>query len=81
MAATTLGVAALFRPARRRIQAWVDRRFDRARYDAAHIVDGFGARLRGRLDLDAVRAELAVTADSALRPTSAAIWLRPRGDR
>jgi hypothetical protein len=76
VAATTLGVAALFSPARRRIQAWVDRRFDRSRYDAARIVDGFGARLRGRVDLDDVRLELAAVAQVALRPTSVSIWMR-----
>ncbi len=81
VAATTLGVAALFQPARRRIQGWVDRRFDRGRYNATRIVDGFGARLRGRLDLDRVQAELRLTAASALHPTAAGIWLRPRMDR
>jgi len=53
----------------------------RARYDAARTMNGFGARLRGRLDLDTVQAELTLTAASALRPTSAGIWLRPRIDR
>ncbi len=76
VAAATLGVAALFQPARRRIQAWVDRRFDRIRYDAARTVDGFGSRLRDRLDLDDVCAELVVTAGSALRPASVAVWVR-----
>jgi hypothetical protein len=81
VAATTLGVAAAFKPARHRIQDLVDRRFDRARYDAARTMNGFGARLRGRLDLDTVQAELTLTAASALRPTSAVIWLRPRTGR
>ncbi len=78
VAATTLGVAALFQPARRRIQGWVDRRFDRSRYDAARIVDGFGNRLRDRLDLDEVVGELATTAAAALRPTSTRVWLKVR---
>ncbi len=76
VAATTLGVAALFQPARRRIQGWVDRRFDRSRYDAALVVDGFGSRLRNRLDLDEVTGELAAAAHSALRPSNVSIWLR-----
>ncbi len=78
VAATTLGVAALFQPARRRIQGWVDRRFDRSHYDAARIVDGFGSRLRDRLDLDEVVGELATTTAAALRPTSTRVWLKAR---
>ncbi len=76
VAATTLGVAALFQPARRRIQGWVDRRFDRSRYDAVRIVNGFGTRLRDRLDLDDVTAELATTARTALLPASVSVWIR-----
>ena len=76
IALSTLAVAGLFQPARRRIQAWVDRRFDRSRYDAAQVVAGFSSRLRGGVNLDAVRAELTVTATAALRPSSATVWLR-----
>jgi hypothetical protein len=76
VAGTTLAVAALFQPARRRIQAWVDRRFDRAGYDAARVVDGFGLRLRDRLDLRDVEAELVAATDLTLRPKSASVWLR-----
>jgi hypothetical protein len=76
VAASTLLVAALFRPIRRQVQAVVDRRFDRSRYDAARVADGFGARLRDRLELGVVSAELASTADAALRPTSVSVWVR-----
>ena len=78
VAASTLLVAALFGPIRHRVQRVVDRRFDRSRYDAARAADGFGARLRDRLELDAVSAELASTAHAALRPASVSVWARPR---
>ncbi len=76
VAASTLLVAALFGPLRRRVQTAVDRRFDRARYDAARVAEGFGARLRDRLDLDTVSAELVGTTNAALRPASASVWVR-----
>jgi hypothetical protein len=80
IALSTLAVATLFQPARRRIQRWVDLRFDRNRYDAARVVAGFSTRLRDSIDLEAVRAELAATAITALRPSSAEIWLRRTDD-
>ena len=80
IALSTLAVATLFQPARRRIQRWVDRRFDRNRYDAARVVAGFSARLRDSIDLQAVRGELTATAITALRPSSAEIWLRRPDD-
>lgn len=80
VAASTLAVAALFGPLRRRVQDTVDQHFDRARYDAARLAESFGSRLRDRLDLDDVSAELAKTAREALRPASVAVWLRARGD-
>jgi len=80
VAASTLAVAALFGPLRRRVQDLVDRRFDRARYDATRIADGFGARLRDRLDLDTVSEELASTTFSALRPALVSVWLRASAD-
>jgi hypothetical protein len=79
IALSTLAVAALFQPARRRIQRWVDRRFDRSRYDAAQVVGGFSSRLRDTVNLEAVRDELTATATTALRPSSASIWLRRGG--
>ena len=76
VAASTLIVFALFQPVRRRIQGAVDRRFDRARFDADLTIRGFSTRLRDDVDLDVVRGEITRTADAAVRPTAAAIWLR-----
>ena len=76
IAVSTLVVVALLQPLRRRVQRAVDRRFDRARYDADQTVRTFASRLRGNLDLGAVSAEILGTATSAVRPTAASIWLR-----
>jgi hypothetical protein len=76
VAASTLAVAAVFNPARRRLQAAVDRRFDRARYDARRAVDAFAARLRGQVDLDEVIAGLRETVAATVAPTRVAVWLR-----
>jgi hypothetical protein len=76
VAVSTLAVAAAFNPARRRLQAAVDRRFDRARYDAARAVDAFAARLRDQVDLGQVVGGLRETVSATVAPTRVAVWLR-----
>jgi hypothetical protein len=76
VAASTLAAAALFTPVRHRVQRAVDRRFNRARYDADRIVASFSGRLKDAVDLAAVRADLIAVTHQALEPAHVAVWFR-----
>jgi MFS family permease len=78
VAASTLAAFGLFQPLRRRVQTAVDRRFDRARYDAQRTADAFAERLRDEVELDALAVELQRTVEAAIRPSVAALWLPER---
>ena len=76
VAASTLAAAALFSPLRTRLQRLVDRRFNRARYDAEATVAAFGASLRGAVDVETVLDELATAASGSLEPAHVTVWIR-----
>ena len=73
-----LAVAALFQPARRRIQQGVDRRFNRRKYNTAQTIEAFSTRLRDQADLDTPSAEVLGVVDQTMQPTTASLWLRDR---
>jgi hypothetical protein len=77
VAGVTLAVAALFQPARRRIQQVVDRRFNRRHYNAATTIEAYNVRLRDQLDLDTLSTELLAVVDHTMEPTRISLWLQP----
>ncbi|HEX3214299.1 MAG TPA: hypothetical protein VH016_17140, partial [Actinomycetota bacterium] len=77
VAGATLAVVAIFQPARRRVQAAVDRRFNRRRHDAAQMIEAFSGRLRDQVDLTTLTGELLAVVDRTMQPSQASLWLRP----
>jgi len=78
VAASTLAVAALFNPVRRRVQQVVDRRFNRARYDADQMVAAFAARLKDAMDLNPIQDDLTEVVQTALEPAHVSVWISQR---
>jgi hypothetical protein len=78
VAGSTLAVAALFNPLRRRVQRAVDRRFNRARYDTDRLVAAFAVRLKDAVDHEAIQADLASVVQQALEPAHVTVWTSDR---